>query len=81
MSKYQVTKSKFLDWYLSDSEDEMYLGRTLVSTLKQEGQVNLKVEDLFTWVVYIPEDICVGYEDKFYAFTVELNPNDVELID
>lgn len=80
MAKYQVTKSKFLDWYLSDSEDEMYLGRTLVRTLKEEGQVNLKVEDLFTWVVYIPKDICVGYEDKFYASTVELNPNDVELI-
>lgn len=81
MAKYQATKSKFLDWYLSDSEDEMYLGRNLVYLLKEDGQVNLKVEDLIEWVRYVPEHICVGYEDKDYDRIVELNPKDVELID
>lgn len=80
MAKYQATKSKFLDWYLSDSEDEMYLGRSLVYLLKEDGQVNLKVEDLITWVLYVPNYICVGYEDIEYDEIVELNPNDVELI-
>lgn len=81
MAKYQATKSKFLDWYLSDDEDKYELGRSLVYLLKEDGQINLKVEDLITWVVYVPEHICVGYEDKDYDRIVELNPNDVELID
>lgn len=80
MAKYQTTKSKFLDWYLSDDEDKYELGRSLVYLLKEDGQVNLKVEDLITWVLYVPNYICVGYEDIEYDEIVELNPNDVELI-
>ena len=81
MANYQATKSNFLNWYLSSDEDEYNLARELIYMLREDGKIELKIEDLKSWVIYIPEDICVGYENKSYDRMVELNPNDVTLID
>lgn len=74
--KNQVTKSRFLSWYFSDSDDAHAIGYDVISDLKNEGSFTISVEQLFERCGYIPEYICVDDNDGGN----EYDPSEVELI-
>ena len=73
--KNKVTKSRFLSWYISDSDDLKRMGRMAADSLEKSGTFKINVQQLFDSCVYIPASICVTPFDDY-----EYNPNDVELI-
>lgn len=74
--KNQVTKSSFLDWYFSDSDDAHTMGYDVISDLRNEGSFTISVEELFNRCGYIPQHICVDNKDLHN----EYDPSEVELI-
>jgi len=72
--KNQVTKSRFLSWYISDSDDAYDIGRDVISALKNKGTYTINVKELFDSCGYIPAFICVNNDEGEYE------PNEVELI-
>ena len=74
--KNQVTKSRFLSWYFSDSDDAHAIGYDVISDLRNEGSFTISVEQLFERCEYIPEFICVDDNDGGN----EYDPSEVELI-
>ena len=73
-----VTKERFLDWRIGDSDDFEELGRRAFESLSYEGFSLISVEDLFHESGYIPARICKGYDGDGDD---DLDPQDVTLID
>lgn len=61
--KLKVTKAEFLDWYYSDSDDTLILGKNILSQLKSDGEASITVQDLFDDCGYIPTHIVSNQED------------------
>ena len=74
--KNQVTKSSFLDWYFSDSDDAQMMGYDVISSLRDEGEFIITTQDLFDRCGYIPQHICVDNNDG----DNEYDSSQVELI-
>jgi len=75
----KVTKSRFLSWYFSDSDDVKQFGSRCIDMMQCEGFVNISVEILFEECGYIPAHICDGQSDNFID---DYEPDvDVELIE
>lgn len=71
-----VTKSRFLSWYFSESDDAHKMGYDVISSLRDEGEFIITTQDLFDRCGYIPEYICVDDNDGGN----EYDPSEVELI-
>jgi hypothetical protein len=72
--KNKVTKSAFLDWYFSDSEDIESLGERAYQGLMYDDEFHITTRDLFNECGYIPQHICVKKGNAEY------DPSEVELI-
>jgi uncharacterized protein YdaT len=71
-----VKASKFLDWYFSDSDNEIReFGNTMLEQLKTFGTAKISVEQLFEESWYIPQFICESAEGD-----EEYSPSDIEFI-
>lgn len=77
--KGSVTASDFINWYFSDEDDVLNIGREVISNLRTVGNSTIKVKSLFDTCGYIPEHICtmfVNVDDDY-----EFEPNDLIFID
>jgi len=74
--KNQVTKSRFLSWYFSDSGDVQAMANKVISSLRDKGEFIITTHDLFDRCGSIPEYICVDDNDGGN----EYDPSEVELI-
>jgi hypothetical protein len=72
--KNKVTKSQFLAWYFSDSDDIETLGNRAHESLMDDGEFTITAQDLFNECGYIPQHICVK------KGKAEYDPSEVELI-
>tara|TARA_R110000868_G_scaffold83813_3_gene236666 strand:+ start:2857 stop:3111 length:255 start_codon:yes stop_codon:yes gene_type:complete len=73
-----VKASKFLDWYFSDSDNEIReFGNAMLEQLKTFGTAKISIEQLFEDSWYIPQSICEDYDG---VYEVEYEPSDVEFI-
>jgi hypothetical protein len=72
--KNKVTKSRFLSWYFSTSEDIDSLGERAYQGLMYDDEFIITTRDLFNECGYIPQSICVENGNAEY------NPSEVELI-
>jgi hypothetical protein len=73
--KNKITKSQFLAWYFSDSDDIESLGHRAYECLSDDGEFHINVQDLFNECGYIPQEQC---EDN--TGDDEYDPSEVELI-
>jgi hypothetical protein len=73
--KNKVTKSRFLDWYFSDSDVLDSLGERAYQGLMYDDEFHITTRDLFNECGYIPAFICVDA-----AGDIEYDPSEVELI-
>jgi len=73
--KNKVTKSSFLDWYFSDSDDAQTMGYDVISSLRDEGEFIITTQDLFDRCGYIPQHICENNDGDN-----EYDSSEVELI-
>ena len=75
--KNKITKTAFLDWYFSESDDIYTFGNRCIDMLRDDGIKAYTVEMLFNECGYIPEYICVDNENDS---GVEYHPSEVEFI-
>jgi len=82
----KVKASKFLDWYIRDSNDYSMLGCKAYDLLKSGGKMTLTVVELFNECPFIPAYICeiedkemISYRTEDVIFIDDLTP--VELTD
>ena len=77
--KGSVTASSFIEWYFSDEDDTLNIGREVIANLKSAGSHTVTVKGLFDTCGYIPEHICTMFAnvDDDYEF----EPNDLIFID
>ena len=74
--KKQVTKSRFLSWYFSDTFDAHCIGCDVISALKNDGEFIITTQDLLDRCGYIPSWLCEGEDNK----SRDLETDKVELI-
>ena len=70
-----VTKSSFLDWYFSDSDDVITIGERAINELKDTGTFTISVEELFDECGYIPQEKCEDNDRDN-----EYHPSQIQLI-
>ncbi len=77
--KGSVTASSFIEWYFSDEDDTLNIGREVIANLKSAGSHTVTVKGLFDTCGYIPEHICTTFAnvDDDYEFET----NDLIFID
>ena len=82
----KVKASKFLDWYIRDSNDYSMLGCKAYDLLKSGGKMTLTVVEMFNECPFIPAYICeiedknmISYQNKDVLFIDDLTT--VELTD
>lgn len=78
MAKFQLKKSRFINWYFSDPDTRSDFGNNAVWKLQLYGKVNITVDELFDSCGYIPQWLCEGQAPDEGE---DLEPKDVELID
>jgi hypothetical protein len=76
-----VKASRFLDWYFSDSDNEIReFGNTMLEQLKTFGKAEMSVEELFDASWYIPQSICEDWDGNWDNEQQEYSPSDIEFI-
>lgn len=77
--KGSITASDFINWYFSDEDDVLNIGREVISALKTEGSSTTTVKSLFDSCGYIPAYKCTVYNnvDEDYEF----EPSDLIFVD
>jgi len=82
----KVKASRFLEWYISISEEYSMLGIMIYDLLRDSGKATLSVVDLFNKSPFIPTEICeiedkyaISYRTEDLIFIDDLTP--VELTD
>jgi len=77
----KVKASKFLDWYIRDSNDYSMLGCKAYDLLKSGGKMTLTVVELFNECPFIPAYICeiedkemISYRTEDVIFIDDLTP-------
>lgn len=77
--KGSVKASDFIEWYFSDEDDTLNIGREVIANLKSAGSHTVTVKGLFDTCGYIPEHICTTFAnvDDDYEFET----NDLIFID
>ena len=76
--KHKITRSRFLDWFFTDSEDVNLMGANVRAGLRSEGTYTITVQELFDTAGYIPAWI-TDYKGK--DDDQDFQPEDCELID
>jgi|TARA_R110002020_G_scaffold119205_7_gene272071 hypothetical protein len=83
--KYKLKKKRFADWLFADSDDVEYWGRRFVSELRDEGEYNITLQEIFDERDEVPVHILENYEQfnerQVDDWVDEVNTGDVELID
>lgn len=75
-----VKASRFLDWYFSDSDNEIReFGNTMLEQLKTFGDAKISVKQLFEESWYIPQSICEEWADDWDK-EQEYSPEEIEFI-
>jgi hypothetical protein len=76
-----VKASRFLDWYFSDSDNEIReFGNTMLEQLKESGTAKISIEQLFEDSWYIPQSICEDWDENWDNEQQEYSPSDIEFI-
>lgn len=76
-----VKASRFLDWYFSDSDNEIReFGNTMLEQLKASGTAKISIEQLFEDSWYIPQSICEDWDGNWDNEQQEYSPSDIEFI-
>ena len=75
-----VKASKFLDWYFSDSDNEIReFGNAMLEQLMTFGNAKISIEQLFEDSYYIPQSICEEWADD-WDNEQEYSPSELEFI-
>jgi len=81
--KGSIKASDFIEWYFSDQDDVLNIGREVISELRTVGSSTTTVKSLFDWCGYIRADICTIFNADFESVSddYELQPSDLIFID
>jgi len=59
--KYKLDNKTFLEWYYSDKDDLVSLGRYVLTSLKANGHYDVKSQDTLDECGYIPKRLLEGF--------------------
>jgi|694.fasta_scaffold93714_6 hypothetical protein len=81
--KGSITASDFIEWYFSDEDDVLNIGREVISALRTTGYSTITVKSLFDSCGYIRSDKCTIFNADFENISddYELQPSDLIFID
>jgi len=79
--KGSVTASSFLEFYFSNEDDVLNIGREIIANLKSAGTHTVTVKSLFDSCGYIPEHICESFNEVHEEDFIEYEPNDLIFVD
>ena len=79
--KGSVTASSFLEFYFSNEDDTLNIGREIIANLKSAGTHTVTVKSLFDSCGYIPEHICESFNEVHEEDFIEYEPNDLIFVD
>jgi hypothetical protein len=79
--KGSIKASDFIEWYFSDEDDTLNIGREVIDNLKSTGSHTVTAKGLFDTCGYIPEHKCTIFEGLNEDENYEFETNDLIFID
>jgi hypothetical protein len=79
--KGKVAASAFLEWYFSDEDDTLNIGREVIAGLKSDGSHTITARSLYDSSGYIPAHICTDISEEILDEEYEFEAKDLEFID
>lgn len=80
--KPTITKKAFTDFFFSTQEEKEDYGRNMVNELIEKGFISTTIEEVYSFVGYIPAYICGNLtEEQKQDEDLEFEPHEVTLID
>ena len=60
--RYNIKKSKFIQYIFSDAEDLKYYARIWIEYLEEDGKIDITLQDLLDNQCEIPTDLIENYK-------------------
>jgi hypothetical protein len=78
---FELKKKRFLNWYFQDSDDTLDIGRRAITSLLDNGEFSINIQELLNSCCELPPYIMAKYDEHKNFDDEWITPDLIKLID